>query len=259
MKNVFLLIVALLLPLTSYAGWVVTDPGAYTRMAKELEVMKEHVETATKQLEEAQRTVQQLSGNLKRGVGIERDLRKIKKIAADILPSFYNMSVPGGENVDPSDIQWLETQLDDIFTPKNKSPRDRELNKERRGAYTQRSLKAALLESEAAIGSTIASMEKLEQLMREIDETETLKDSQDLSNRLLGEVVATQNKIIILLAQLTRAQSVIHYTGVGRDDGGAKRQITKEEYTRELYSRGSKYWTPKPESLKIWDKFRSDK
>ncbi len=249
MKQIFSILLAITLVISSYANaLVVSDPGAYIRIAQQIQEAQKIYKEVQRQVQEVQRVYKNLEGNLKRGIGSIRDIRRIKSNLQRLMPAIYNLSLPDGTKVDPTVSEDIAKALDEIFVSPTANPKEAELSKEQQRIYRQRTLKSSLSFSESALADIEKSLETFESLASQIDETQTLKDAQDLTNRYLQEVLTGQSKVIMLLAQLTRAEAALHYQGVDNEEVGKRGNLTSEEYLDQLGKYGSKYWKEKPEA-----------
>ena len=248
MRRLFIMFIASSLIHAQAFALVVSDPGAYTRMAQQIQEAQKIYTEAKRQVAEMQRIYKNLSGNLGRGKGSIRDIRRIKSILEDVLPAFYDLTLPDGTKLDKRSTEDIVKGIDNIFISSGKHPTEAGLTEEQKRVYRQRALKASLAYSESLLSDTTDSLEKLETLAAQIDETETLKDAQDLTNRYLQELLTGQTKVILLLAQMSRAEAALSYKGVGNEEQGTLKNVGGEEYLDMLGKKGSKYWKPRREA-----------
>ena len=246
MNKILSTVISIALLVAPAHALVVSDPGAYTRMAQQIQEAQKIFTEVKRQVEELQRLHKSVTGNLKRGVGSVRDIRRIKRMLEDILPSFYKLTLPDGTQLDNQSTEDITKAIDSIFISRSEFPDQAGVTEEQQQVYRQRAVKASLAYSESLLADMNDSLEKLEQLSAQIDETQTLKDAQDLTNRYLQELLTGQTKMILLLAQMSRAEAALSYTGVNNTEKGNLRPATSEEYLDYLGKRGSKYWKPAP-------------
>lgn len=247
-KHAFILFLCLLLSSNNTMALIVSDPGAYIRIAQQIQEAQKIYSEVQKQVQEVQRVYKNLEGNLKRGVGSVRDIRRIKNNLQRLIPALYNLSLPDGTKIDPSISEDVGKALDQIFVSPTANPQESELTREQQRIFTQRTLKSSLSFSESILADIEQSLENFETLAAQIDETKTLKDSQDLTNRYLQEILTGQSKVIMLLAQLTRAEAALHYQGVENEEIGKRQEVTSEEYLDQLGKYGSQYWKANPDA-----------
>lgn len=211
-----------LISFSANAAVVVSDAGVYARMASELNEFKKQTEFLTSQLEELSSIKSNLEGNLGIGRGISRDLSRVKRRAQDMTRVFGNIEgVFDINEYDLSNMEDLQGVLDGMF----KHEADiltRGRNTEAVQDIRQRAIKSAIEGSEAVIVEIQDSISKVDQLSTEIDNTETAKEAQDLTNRLLSEILHVQQQQLILIAQLTRAEQLAAYEGVSSDTPDAE-------------------------------------
>ena len=221
---------------------VVINPEGNAWNSKQLQEIIKQGKVGAEHLKEAQKMVKSLEGNLKRAKGAVRDLRNMKDKIANIIPSFYRDLK---DTVNPDDLldpKWITDQLDNVFGTGYQGRREYELKEEMRANYSKRSMKGAIVHAEQSINEVQTSLEKIQDLAAQADSTQTMKDAQDVNNRLLLEILATQNKIVVLLAQLTRVEALAQYSGVSHAEGGYMGDETDSEKRKKLGEKGSIYW-----------------
>jgi len=202
---------------------VVSDPSSYTYYVQQIQKAQAVVENGIETINEIQRQTAYISGNLKRGAGIERAIRKVKDSLINATPAIFDIE-DGFElktnvnDLDLSDIEDVRKLLDELYQ-KGGNPVDDVLTKERRNTYQQKSVKASIESAETVLARQQESLEKFEELAAKIDETEGLKDATDLQNRLLHELILIQQQQLALLAQFIRAEESLKYTGVDSEKG----------------------------------------
>tara|TARA_R110000868_G_scaffold138329_1_gene352300 strand:- start:23741 stop:24523 length:783 start_codon:yes stop_codon:yes gene_type:complete len=251
MKTTTSIVLTFLILATQVQALVVSDPGAYTRLIQQIQEAQKIYTEVKKQVQEVQRVYKNLEGNLKRGVGSLRDIRRIKGNIERLIPSLYRLSLPDGTEIDPSLSEDIGKAIDQIFISPTANPKEAELTEEQQRVYRQRALKSSLSFSESMLADVNKSLEQFESLAAQIDETEKLKDAQDLTNRYLQEILTGQTKVIMLLAQLARAEAALNYQGVENNEQGKVKAFTSEQYLDQLGKYGSKYWKAKPEAESI--------
>lgn len=224
---------------------VVSDPGAYTRMAQEIQQMQEQVKQMTNVLNEAKRINENLTGNLQRGLGTDEDIRRLKGAVEKMIPTFNMQGMP---NPSQSDMERISNELDKIFISAERQPLEAELTKDQRDAYRKKSISNAVRYSEYIITDTEKSMNRLEGLSQDINKTQSMKDAQDLTNRYMQEMMASQVKLTMLLAQLVRAEGATKMQGVAATEGTTARKYTAREYNEMMSKYGSTYYSVNPEA-----------
>ena len=244
MKPVLPLIVLLATCAMPAHALVVSDPGAYARMAQQIQQMQDQLKQMVNVVSEAKKINENLTGNLQRGLGTEEDIRRLKGAVEKMIPTFAMQGVP---NPSQSDMERIGNELDKIFVSKESQPVEAELTKDQRDAYRKKAISNAVRYSEFVITDTEKSMNRLEDLSQEINKTQTMKDSQDLTNRYMQEMMANQVKLNLLLAQLVRAESAAKMQGVSANEGAQARKYTANEYNEMMSKYCSKYYSVKPQ------------
>lgn len=244
MKPVFPLIALAVLAGTPAYALVVSDPGAYTRMAQQFQQMQDQLKQMVNVVNEAKKINDNLTGNLQRGLGTDEDIRRLKGAVEKMLPTFTSTGVP---NPSQSDIERIGNQLDKIFVSSRDQPVEAELTKDQRDAYRKKAISNAVRYSEFVISDTEKSMNRLEGLSQEINKTQSMKDAQDLTNRYMQEMMTNQVKLNLLLAQLVRAESAAKMQGVSANEGAQARKYTANEYNEMMSKYGSKYYSVNPQ------------
>lgn len=205
----------------AHAALVVTDPGAYGHLIDQLKNAQEQLAKLTEQgvtLTQAKDTLYnikgQLEGSYNRATGMYSDIKKAQKRTGDFSEVFNR---PGGKVKGyGEDYKELDVYIDKIF----KDPRDKDYNAwllkdakaETRAKVYKNSMKAA----EISLSETQTKLKKISALSEMIDSTKNQKDAQDLSNRLLVELLLGQQEMIGLLANLAEAYALTNYTGTAQ-------------------------------------------
>lgn len=217
---------------------VVSDPGSYSRMAQQIQEAKELVKNAEAMVQQAQDIKNNLSGNLKRGRGIEDIIRSYKDDLEGMIPSLYH-KLP--EDIQNQISKELSNKLDEKIIYQKIDAELSDLTKDQRDDYRQKVLKRALLMSETTSKDMEASLNKMESLAFEIDQTQSMKDAMDLNNRLMHEMLLNQTKMVNLLAELTKAEATMNYQGTSSTSQPSQKLMPTDEYMLEL-GRGSNFW-----------------
>ncbi|TKW61151.1 MAG: hypothetical protein DI628_00540 [Blastochloris viridis] len=245
MKSVLPAIILFSLSGGAIHALVVSDPGAYTRMAQQIQQMQDQVKQMTNVLNEAKRINENLTGNLKRGLGTDEDIRRLRGAVEKMIPTF---TIKGLPNPSQSDMERIGNELDKIFVSSQAQPVEAELTKDQRDAYRKKSISNAVRYSEYIITDTEKSMNRLEDLSQQINQTQSMKDAMDLNNRYMQEMMASQTKLNMLLAHLVRAESATKMQGVSPNEGVEARKYTAHEYNEMMSKYGSKYFSVNPDA-----------
>lgn len=189
---------------------VVSDPGAYARMAQELTTLRDSFKVLQEQFQELQNIQASVSGNLERGKGIFRDIGRLRDMAEQMTRGVHSLPHMDLDDYDLRNIEDLQDALDKIYTNETDILKRGQTERQRK-QYQQRSIRGALEGAEILINLQDERFRKIEELAAEMDETETLKDAMDLNNRLLGEILLVQQQALLLQSQYVRAEQSLRY------------------------------------------------
>lgn len=238
------------------AQWVVADPGSYSYMVEQIsqqvktvETLAEQVKTMGNVLTETEKVKNSLVGTYQKAVGL---VGRIQKLPDRFVASEHSiekrvgdlgqLKKSGGRNVGNGafgeyspiaiesktpDERYTDTKkaLDKVFS----DPRDVASAGDRLGAMAMRydlqqsALKEVIADSERTLASAKDRLKTVEQLAAMVDTTQNQKDAQDLTNRLLVEVLLTLNDLLATTAKAQQAESLSKYRGV-TDAGRASRE-----------------------------------
>jgi hypothetical protein len=218
-----LAVTAILLSISSQCfavGGVVFDPTAAANAVKSAAENAKQLAELKNQVSELKGIVSSMTGKSSYSSTLLPQISSLKNNLMQLTPTMAGM--PGGGN-----IKELSHMLDTVFVPDSAMPR--EISAPVRKDYYQNSLKSALENSESIMESSGASLDRIGQLAAQIDSTQTLKAAQDLSNRLFVESISLQQQMVILLAQLTRAEASAKYVGVYSDTKAMKGKASHRE------------------------------
>ena len=211
MRKLYLsLIVSSFLSASAHAGVVVSDPGSYARQAQELQQLQEHLKTLNEQLEAAKKTQDAITGNYKRAKNLLRDIDRYAEKLKDATRAVTNLKNLDLKDLDLSNILDARDYIDEIYKDGD-TILQRSQTQGQRNVYKLKSSKAALENSEVIINSQEERLNKIQTLADEIDSTEELKDSIDVNNRLLAELLLSQQELLNLQAQNIRAEQAANY------------------------------------------------
>lgn len=246
--------------LTTPAGaqWVVTDPGSYMYYVEEIAQMVELVNKAAEQVEtlggvltQAEKIQSNLTGHYNRAVGVVNrikgvseainresgggifgEARKWGNVGRKIGGAAGAGAEAGGKAVrDLSKITgediYADTKeiLDEVFTDPRSidNAEDRHRSLSRRYQIQQGALKEVVARSERTLTGVKDRMQNIEELAAMIDSTANQKDAQDLTNRLLVELLATMTDMLHIAALSNQAEALNNYRGVS-ESGIKERQ-----------------------------------
>lgn len=250
--NPITLIVILLVILTPLRlqALVVSDPGAYARWAQYFEQFSESI----KQLEQLESELVTIEGKLtgSRGYGstIQADINRLRSKLERYTDGILDVDIEGITGSNERKVGDVQDMLDTIFNKERKLKGLGELDKPLVNAYREDVLRAALERSTVEIASARDTYDKLDVISREIDTAESLKDAQDLTNKLLSQLILVQQKNVELLAEMIRAEAAQKYTGSyddvkRKDETRTQRRIRENQEAQENLKdwkyEGSKY------------------
>lgn len=190
-------------------GGVVFDPSVFARQLEQLTEAKNQVTQLQQQLSQLQSIENTMKGSSTLGSGLIPQLNDLKSITGNLTNSVTGMTgIPAGN----ANVQDISKMLDTVFTPDSQLPKD--ISKPVRYDYWQKSLKSSLELSETLINHSSAKIDKISSLAAQIDNNSTVADKLNLSNRISVESLAILQQILVLMAQLTRAESSAKYVGI---------------------------------------------
>ena len=201
---------------------VVSDPGSYARAAQRLSELKKQLETAKENLDQITSVKERLEGNLNIGREMIGDFKDLRDSATDITAMAHNL--PGQLDIDDFDISKpddFREVLDVIYDP-NANSAEAGSNVEVKEGMEQRALKGAIESSQKITSDFSDDLNNISSLIDEIDQTETQKEAQDLTNRLLVELVTIQRRSLQLMAQAVRAEKLAQYEGASSNSPDAR-------------------------------------
>lgn len=221
-KPLSILLIILSFSINANAQLATFDATQATNMIKQIESTAELISNAESQLTKLESLDGNITGNLGRASGLNTKLNEIKRKYSRLTRSIERINLGNGLSPDFSKVGDIQQTLDHIYDPASYNrPEKRRLQR----IHRQSSKKSALEEAEYTINNIGSNLEDIDKLISEVDETQSLKDSQDMTNKLLVTLITNQIEVKNLLAQLTRAEAVEDYEGVA----------TGEEYRAAPY------------------------
>lgn len=247
-----------LLAAPAKAQLVVSDPVGYTYYVQQIEQQVAMVEKAAKQIEtmggvltEAQKIQRNLTGHYNRaaglvnrikglsdaigresGGGIFGEAKKWGNVGRRVGGVMGGAANAGGRVIKDvgeftGDDLYADTKaiMDEVFTdPRDiENAEDRTRSLSRRYQVKQGALKEVVARAERTLGSVKDRLKVVEDLAGMVDKTENQKDAQDLTNRILVEVLATLTDMLQIAALSNQAEALYKYQGAS-DDGMKQRQ-----------------------------------
>lgn len=213
-------------------GGVVTDPGSYSYYAlqietamKDLDATYEQVKVGTDQLavvtdtyDELQKVEGNLTGQYNRATkALNRfkdmedlsDFQKATQFANRTLKSLVDHESYVGD---------IEDNLEELFGNDLKDSGWINLSADKKAAK-QASYKNAIISAELAKGKSNLQLERIKDYAGVVNSTANIKDSQDVSNTLLLEMLNNQRELIDLVASVSKNLALSQY------DGGENKKI----------------------------------
>lgn len=256
-----LLAVSLALPVPTAVAMVTTDPTSYTYFVKQIAEAQKQLAEAQKQVDTlggiktvADKTQRAVMGNYNRAKGLVNDLQRIRKKLEATPTTMQGMAkkwlslgdagLEIGEDGFVSVGKLLDTNWID--------PRDIKKNVERLKKLDQiyqvkqASLRGNIEASDEILRAMPERLKTIEGLVEQIDQTENIKDAQDLSNRFLAEILKVLAEMSAIAAKIGESYALMNYQGVseatmqqrmqtqsggsGSSEGWAARDLRKKGY-----------------------------
>lgn len=230
-------------PAIGSAGMSVTDATSYTyyveMLKKELEQIEkqvENIEAVKTVYDETKKVYDSVSGvytNIKEYYDKYKEIRA--RVAGDIsaaqsyLQQYKDEAQSMEDYLNDAGYVDVEKVLGEAFKDVRNPSNDTDIYREwpKRRAYRQVAIQKALKEAEQITQALPKDMARLEALLGEIERTEDLKASQDLSNHFLGEILGVLQELKALLAKDVAAKQALQFQGVdGQDQSLVKYQKT---------------------------------
>ena len=225
-KRITAALLAAMFAHTALAGLTVTDPKSYTYYIKELkeatrqlEALQEGLTIATDTKNKIFTIAEDVIGFYNHAVGIADDLERIKRIINDpkhILKEAERIAK--GEDPDMEQLfEEIDLNHDNIYVDLSDPEVNPWLIEQKRRDEAQRLFEEALKHGQAEQALLAARIETIKKLTNKIDRTENIKSSQDLTNRLLAELVAGQERLIAMLLKFAQAEAAAQFTSYNEE------------------------------------------
>lgn len=108
-------------------------------------------------------------------------------------------------------------------------------------AVEQMSRENTIKESQRILNKQPARMARIEAMAAQIDTTENVKSSADLTNRMLAEILLAQTEIIAVLTKMAETQALDGYVGTAKKkepEPSSKKKDALLDYMREGSAKG---------------------
>jgi len=250
-----IIILSLLISNNAVLGIPVTDVGSYSYYVEQIEKATSMISEMEKQsktmggtLSEVQNMKKQVVGNYNRVMGALDDAKRASAKLSKTKPAIDNVldinNTSGGNNGNGL-FKNANDFLDKIFT----DPRYRKTNVSPdainllQHGIRQRSLKTTITTAENILKQNGKRLKNIKKLAAAIDKTENIKDSQDLTNRFLYEILAVNIELLTIMTAFSQSEALSKYSGYDRES---------ETKALEEYEKNKK---PK---FSAFDKMRND-
>lgn len=222
MKKIIIALLAMTPSLALSFGGVVTDPQSYTYYVKQLEQGIEQLEKVEEKIKIATDTYNKMvsldenvSGNVQRAQGSLEKIKELQNISSKDLDKSLRYAKKALEEIEdiPEYQEEIEDGVADVFGVEAQEENgwvsvEAKKKRERQEAYRK-----ALVNSELAQGKIALQYEKMEELAQATNSADSLKDSTDVTNTILLEMLDNQKEMITLLAGMTQSVSLAFYDG----------------------------------------------
>jgi len=212
----------------SWAGMAVSDTTSHLYLSKNLEEAVQQLETAMKQLELVQqstdtikKTYQEATAQYGRAKGLYDEIMRVKEFYDTTKSSMmgryqkikklYELS----ENDPPKAIEGFVELIDDGFKdPRTTDPEEWKWIMDKQFDFRQLALKEVIERGEKSIEEMQRRLERVQELTNQVDETVNPKDAQDLTNRLLSEILLVLQEQMAMNLQYQQTMAALQYKGV---------------------------------------------
>ena len=212
----------------SWAGMAVSDTTSHLYLSKNLEEAVQQLETAMKQLELVQqstdtikKTYQEATAQYGRAKGLYDEIMRVKKFYDTTkrsmmgryqkIKKFYELS----ENDPQKAIEGFVELIDDGFKdPRTTDPEEWKRILDKQFDFRQLALKEVIERGEESIEEMQRRLERVQELANQVDETVNPKDAQDLTNRLLSEILLVLQEQMAMNLQYQQTMAALKYKGV---------------------------------------------
>jgi hypothetical protein len=219
-------ILTLLFCSAAEAALVVADPTSHARTAEVIANGKEMIARTAEVLKEMQKVESSLTGVSSYASPVMGELKQYSKKFDQLTRSGSALSLPDGALPELDMPDDLRGAIDGIYPESFGSWQSKSQN---RWLYEQRGKKATIENAEMTLARARARMTDIEKLAAKIDQAKNTKAAQDLSNRLLIEIITGLRELIVLTAQMAQGQATKDYRGVSSD--GVKRVTAQPNFT----------------------------
>lgn len=203
----------------------VSDPTSYTYYAQQLAKMQKQIQQAQSMIAKAEeansflgKIESELKGSYYRGQYLLNKMKMIQNKYSDTPSGIMKQAKGWMQMMDSAkDFAEVGSLLDDTFG----DPRSKDFNAwkvmDQKYQTRQSVFKDTIEESESILNEMPDDLKEIEELMKEVDKTENLKDAQDMTNALLGKILLVLHRQLAFSAKVATAQNVLNYNGANED------------------------------------------
>ncbi|MDG4475602.1 type IV secretion system protein [Thiovibrio frasassiensis] len=238
-----------------------TDVQAYTYYVKQIAEAQKQLAEAQKQVDTlggikttADKTQRAVMGNYNRAKGLVDDLQRVRK-KLEATPTTIQGSAKKWLSVGDAGLEVGEDgfyAVGKILDTHWVDPRDLKKSAEKLKhldqiyQVKQASLRGNIEASDEILRTMPQRLKTIEGLVEQIDQTENIKDAQDLSNRFLAEILKVLAEMSAIAAKIGESYALMNYQGVseatmqqrmqtqsggsGSTEGWAARDLRKKGY-----------------------------
>jgi hypothetical protein len=219
-----LLVANLFLATPAYAALAVSDSGAYAYWATQ-------IEKAVKQIEELQGIIDKGQEIKTETINVYNTLKGNYDRAKGFMDGMNNLmgKIENSPYTTKAQLEgWIDQvgdgTFEDLLSPEDvleavfNDPRNPEIkigqNHDQRFNTRQIALKDAITNADELLKSMPEMFQRVKELSEQIDQTENMKDSMDLNNRLLLELIQIQLAQLSMQMQFEKAGALVNFQGV---------------------------------------------
>ena len=226
----FCLIILLncLLSASAWAGMAVSDTTSHLYLSKSLEEAVQQLETAMQQLELVQqstdtlkKTYQEATAQYGRAKGLFDEIMKVKRLYDTTNRSLMGryqqvkkLYQKAGDDPEKAIEGFVELIDDGFKDPRTLDPKEWKRIMDKQIDMRQLALKEVLERGEESIEEMNKRLERVQELAKQVDETVSPKDAQDLTNRLLVEILLVLQEQLAMNLQYQQTMAALKYKGV---------------------------------------------
>jgi len=238
------------LALAIVPGAIVADPNSYTYYVQQIAKAEAQLDAMLKNLEKADISAKkltamerQLEGTYNRIAGLSARMAKRAERLGRVPVAFMAKSENLGNDLttnhgylpdthDMSEWEKLDVNLDKIFCDPKKEDCSFWEQAAKQEQVRQQVIKTNFKRSTLVLGGLQDRVKELSQLTQEVGKG-TQRDEQNLTNRLLSELLIGQQQLIALMAQLNQANAIVGYQGIASKVDTAREQAEKNQLSAQ--------------------------